>query len=41
LRKIYGPTKKNGHWRIKSNAELIIKYKSLEIVTVINIRRLE
>jgi hypothetical protein len=28
LRKIYGPTKENGQWRIKTNAELITKYKS-------------
>jgi hypothetical protein len=41
LRKIYGPTKENGQWRIKTNAELIIKYKSQDIITVINIRRLE
>ena len=41
LRKIYGPTKKNGQWRIKTNAELITKYKSQDIVTVIKIRRLE
>jgi hypothetical protein len=41
VRKIYGPTKENGQWRIKTNAELITKYKSQDIVTVINIRRLE
>ena len=41
LRKIYGPTKENGQWRIKINAELITKYKSQDIVTVIKIRRLE
>jgi hypothetical protein len=41
LRKIYGPTKENGQWRIKTNAELITKYKTQDIVTVINIRRLE
>ena len=41
LRKIYGPTKENGQWRIKTNAELITKYKSQDIVTVIKIRRLE
>ena len=41
LRKIYGPTKENGRWRIKTNAELITKYKSQDIVTVIKIRRLE
>jgi len=26
LRKICGPTKENGQWRIKTNAELITKY---------------
>jgi hypothetical protein len=41
LRKIYGPTKENGQWRIKTNAELITKYKSQDTVTVIKIRRLE
>jgi hypothetical protein len=40
LRKIYGPIKENGQWRIKTNAELITKYKSQDI-TVIKIRRLE
>ena len=37
LRKIYGPTKENGQCRIKTNAELITKYKSQDIVTVIKI----
>jgi hypothetical protein len=41
LRKIYGPTKENGQWRIKTNVELRTKYKSQDIVTVIKIRRLE
>jgi hypothetical protein len=43
LRKIYGPTKENGQWRIKTKAELITKYKSqyTRIITVIKIRRLE
>jgi hypothetical protein len=41
LRKIYGPTKQNGQWRIKTNLELITKYKSQDIVTVIKFRRLE
>ena len=40
MRKIYGPTKENGQWRIKTN-ELRTKYKSQDIVTVIKIRRLE
>ena len=37
---VYGPTKENGQWRIKTNLELMTKYKSQDIVTVI-IRRLE
>ena len=41
VRKIYGPTKENGQWRIKTNSELMAKYKSQDIVTVIKIRRLE
>ena len=41
MRKIYGPTKENGQWRIKTNSELITKYKSQDTVTVIKIRRLE
>ena len=32
LKKIYGPTKENGQWRIKTNSELKTKYKSLNIV---------
>jgi hypothetical protein len=32
LRKIYGPTKENGQWRIKTNEELITKYKAPDIV---------
>ena len=41
LGKIYGPTKENGQWRIKTNEELGSKYKSQDNVTVIKIRRLE
>jgi len=41
LRKIHGPTKENGQWRIKTNEELRTKYKSQDIVTVIKTRRLE
>jgi transcription termination factor 2 len=41
LRKIYGSTKENGQWRIKTNEELITKYKTPDIVNVIKIRRLE
>ena len=41
LRKIYGPTKENRQWRIKTNEELMTKYKAPDIVNVIKIRRLE
>ena len=41
LRKIYGPTKENGQWRVKTNLELMAKYKSQDTVTVTKIRRLE
>ena len=41
MRKIHGPTKENGQWRIKTNEELRTKYKSQDIVTVIKTRRLE
>jgi transcription termination factor 2 len=41
LRKIHGPTKENGQQIIKTNAELITKYKSQDIITVMKIRRLE
>jgi hypothetical protein len=41
LRKIYGPTKENGQWRIKTNAELITKYKYQYVITVIKTQRLE
>jgi hypothetical protein len=37
LRKIYGPTKENGQWRIKTNKELMTKYKATDIVNVIKI----
>jgi hypothetical protein len=33
--------RKNGQWRIKTNEELITKYKSQDIITIIKIRRLE
>jgi len=32
---------RNGLWRIKTNLELMTKYKSQDIVNVIKIRRLE
>jgi hypothetical protein len=41
LRKIYGQRKENGQWRIKTNEELMTKYKAPGIVNVIKIRRLE
>jgi hypothetical protein len=41
IEEIYGPTKENGQWRIKTNEELMTKYKAPDIVNVIKIRRLE
>ena len=41
LRKIYGATKENGQWRIKTNEELMTKYKAPHIVNIIKIQRLE
>jgi hypothetical protein len=41
LRKIYGPTYENAHWKIKINSELERKYKSQDIVSVIKVLRLE
>ena len=41
MRKTYGPKKENGQWRIKTNLELMTKYKSQDIVTVIKIQILE
>jgi len=41
LTKIYGPTKENGQWRMKTNEELRTKYKSQDIVTIIKIQGLE
>jgi hypothetical protein len=41
LGKIYGTTKENGQWRIKTKGELMTKYKAPDIVNVINIQRLE
>jgi hypothetical protein len=40
LRKIYGPTKENRQWRIKTNSELMTKYKSQNMTAIKN-RRLE
>jgi len=41
LRNKYRPTKENGQWRIKSNDELMTKFKAPDIVNVIKIRRME
>jgi hypothetical protein len=41
LRKIYGLTYENGHWRIKTNSELESEYKSQDMVSVIKVQRLE
>jgi hypothetical protein len=41
MRKIYGPTYENGHWRIKINSELETKYSSQDIVCVRKFRILE
>jgi hypothetical protein len=41
LRKIYGPTKENGCWRIKMYHEIREKFKSPDIISVIKLRRLE
>jgi hypothetical protein len=37
MRKIYGPTKENGQSRIKTNEELVTKYKAPDIVNVVKI----
>jgi hypothetical protein len=37
LRKIYGPIKENGQRRIKTNEELMTKYKAPDTVNVIKI----
>jgi hypothetical protein len=41
LRKIYGPSKENGCWRIKMNHDIREKFKSPDIISVIKLRRLE
>jgi hypothetical protein len=38
LRKICGPTKENGCWRIKRNHEIREKFKSPDIISVIKLR---
>ena len=39
LRKICGPTKENGRWKIKINKEFMTKYKTPDIVSIIKIQR--
>jgi hypothetical protein len=41
LRKIYGPKCEQKVWRIRSNLELQNMYKSPDIMTEIEVRRLE
>ena len=41
LRKILGPIKVNGEWRIRTNSELMQLYKDLDIVAYIKIMRLK
>jgi hypothetical protein len=41
LGKIYGPTEGNGQWRVKTDSELMTKYKSQDTVSAIKIGRLE
>jgi hypothetical protein len=41
LRKIYGATYENVHWRIKINSELESKYRPQVIVSLIKVRRQE
>jgi hypothetical protein len=41
LRKIYGPKREQGVWGMRSNLELQDAYKTPDIVTEIEIRRLE
>jgi hypothetical protein len=41
LRKIYGPAYENGYWRIKMYQEMHNKLKSADILTIIEVRRLE
>jgi hypothetical protein len=41
LRKIYGLTEGNGQWGVKTDSELMTKYKSQDIVSAIKIGRLE
>ena len=41
LRKIYGPTRENGVWRIRSNRELQALYNDIDIIADIKARRVE
>ncbi|PSN43613.1 hypothetical protein C0J52_16377 [Blattella germanica] len=40
LRKVYGPIKENGEWRLRCNREIYELYNSPDIVTDIKIGRL-
>jgi hypothetical protein len=41
LRRLYGPKRDTNGWRIRTNKELQDQYRSTDIVTSINVRRLE
>ena len=41
LRRIYGPIKENGIWRIRYNKELYKLYKEPEISVMIKLKRLQ
>jgi hypothetical protein len=41
MRKKYGPTCRNGSWRLEMNLEIYNKFKSPDIATVVKVRRLE
>lgn len=38
-REIYGPRYDSGYWRVKMNPEIYNKFKALNIITVIKVRR--
>jgi hypothetical protein len=41
LRKIYGPTRGNGQWRIETKSERMAQCECQDTVTAVNVRRLE
>ena len=41
LRKIYGPTKDRGTWRIRTNQEIYDLYKDNDVVIDIKVRRMK